>query len=205
MKRFFSLIPLTAALIVLAGTIALAEPANSSFNEGFEKHRRGDLKNAIKLYSKAIELDPQFTMAYQMRGAAMQQLKKYPQAISDYSMVINASEPYFKSVGYYNRGVVNNITGNYADAIVDFSQAIELDGKMAAAYFHRGIAKSKTGNQPGQLDDFRQAARLGDVVAEKWLNTYYPNWKLPPALVIPQISNLLNPVPVQVPPTPASN
>ena len=157
--------------------IALAESANSYFNNGFEKHLHGDLSTAIQLYSKAIDNDPQFAMAYEMRGAAQQQLKKYSQAINDYSMVITCGEPNFRAVAYYNRGVIKNMTGGYQDAISDFSQAIELDKKMAAAFFHRGIAKSKTGDLPGQLEDFRQAAKLGDSNAESWLNTYHPEWK----------------------------
>ena len=118
-------------------------------------------------------------MAFQMRGIAQQQLKKYPQAINDYSMVIKYGEPYFKAVGYYNRGIVKNITGDFAGAVPDFSQAIELDKKMSSAFFHRGIAKSKTGDLAGQTEDFYRAAQLGDVNAEKWLNTYYPGWKQP--------------------------
>ena len=72
------------------------------------------------------------------------------------------------------------MTGNFTEAISDFSQAIELDKKMAAAFFHRGIAKSKTGDLSGRMEDFRQAAKLGDINAETWLNTYYPEWKQNP-------------------------
>jgi len=185
MRRILCFITLSAAFMLLHVSIALAESANSFFNNGFEKHLHGDLSTAIQLYSKAIDNDPQFVMAYQMRGAAQQQLKKYAQAINDYSMVITCGEPYFKAVGYYNRGVVKNITGDYQAAILDFSQAIELDKRMAAAFFHRGIAKSKTGDLAGHLEDFRQAAKLGDNNAESWLNTSYPDWKQMPFAVGP--------------------
>jgi tetratricopeptide (TPR) repeat protein len=185
MRRFFCFITIAAAFILLHISIAMAESANSYFNEGYERHLHGDLSNAIQLYSKAISNNPSFVMAYQMRGAAAQQLKQYPQAIKDYSMVINWGEPYFKAVGYYNRGVVKNMSGAYAEAIPDFSQAIELDKKLAAAFFHRGIAKSKTGDLPGRFEDFRQAAKLGDTNAESWLNTYYPEWKQMPFLPLP--------------------
>ena len=181
MKRILCFITIAAAFMLVNISNTLAESANSYFNQGYEKHLQGDLSNAVKLYSKAIDNNPAFAMAYQMRGVAEQQLKKYPQAISDYSMVITYGEPYFKAVGYYNRGVVKNITGNYAEAIPDFSLAIELDKRMGAAFFHRGIAKSKTGDLTGRLDDFRQAAKLGYSSAETWLNTYVPEWKqMPP-------------------------
>lgn len=177
MKRILCSIPLVTTLMLLTVGIALAESANSSFNLGFERHLQGDLPAAVRLYSKAIEINPTFAMAFQMRGIAQQQLKKYPQAISDYTMAVTFGEPHFKSVNYYNRGVVKNMTGDFAGAIVDFSQTIALDQKMAAAFFHRGIAKSKTGDLTGRLDDFRRAALLGDRSAESWLNTYYPGWR----------------------------
>ncbi|MEI6651611.1 MAG: hypothetical protein WCL42_03420 [Chlorobiaceae bacterium] len=166
--------------MLLIASIGQAESANSFFDQGYEMHQQGELAKAVKMYTKAIDDNPAFAMAFQMRGIAQQQLKKYPQAINDYSMVITYGEPYFKTVGYYNRGIVKNITGDFAGAIPDFSQAIELDKRMALAFFHRGIAKSKTGDLAGQSEDFCQAAHLGDVNAERWLNTYLPEWKHPP-------------------------
>ena len=184
MKKTLYFLTVAAAFMLLMASIGLAESANSFFDQGFEKHQQGDLAKAVKLYTKAINDNPAFAMAFQMRGIALQQLKKYPQAINDFSMVITCGEPYFKAVGYYNRGIVKNITGDFAGAIPDFSQAIELDKRMAVAFFHRGIAKSKTGDMAGQNEDFCQAAHLGDVDAERWLNTYFPEWKqhqsLPP-------------------------
>ncbi|MEI7748461.1 MAG: hypothetical protein WCI81_05240 [Chlorobiaceae bacterium] len=184
MKKTLYFLTVAAAFMLLMASIGLAESANSFFDQGFEKHQQGDLAKAVKLYTKAINDNPAFAMAFQMRGIALQQLKKYPQAINDFSMVITCGEPYFKAVGYYNRGIVKNITGDFAGAIPDFSQAIELDKRMAVAFFHRGIAKSKTGDMAGQNEDFCQAAHLGDVDAEQWLNTYFPEWKqhqsLPP-------------------------
>ncbi|MBZ4220312.1 MAG: hypothetical protein LAC69_09120 [Chlorobium sp.] len=184
MKRMFYITVVTAFMLMTAG-MALAESANHFFNKGYETHLRGDLATAIKLYSKAIDNNPAFTMAYQMRGIAQQKLKKYPQAIDDFSMLITIGEPPFKSIGYYNRGVVKNITGDFAGAITDFSQAIELDKKMATAFFHRGIAKSKTGDLTGHMADFRESARLGDRDAEAWLNTYYPGWREQPLMAPP--------------------
>ena len=177
MKKIFYHITALAVLFLLSTSVVLAESVNSSFNQGFEKHLGGDLLGAVKLYSKAIEKDPAFVMAYQMRGIAQQQLKKYSQAINDFSMVITFGETSFKSTGYYNRGVLKNMTGDFSGAISDFSQAIQLDKKMASAFFHRGIAKSKSGDFFGRMEDFREAARLGDVSATALLNTCYPGWK----------------------------
>ncbi len=176
-RKFWRYIAAAAAVTVLSGQIAIAGPADNYFSDGLEKHQQRRLDEAIRLYSKAIDANPYYTMAYQMRAIAQQQMKQYAQAISDFTMVISSNDPLFKVVGYYNRGVLKNMTGDYAGAIPDFTQAIEIDHRMASAFFHRGIAKSKIGDLAGRIGDFREAARLGDVNAEKWLNTYYPGWR----------------------------
>ncbi len=175
-------------LLIIASTTALAGQENDYFNRGYEKHLQGDLKAAIKDYTSAIEKNPRFTMAYQMRGAVWQRMRVYDKAINDFSMVITFGETHFQAVGYYNRGIVKNMAGDFFGAITDFNEALNIDKKIAAAYFHRGIAKSRTGDSFGRIQDFREAARLGDVNAEKWLNTYYPTWKQPVA-VAPLLTN----------------
>jgi tetratricopeptide (TPR) repeat protein len=177
MKKILRRTAVAAFIAFFSCAAAIAGPADDYFSDGLQKHQQRDLAEAVRLYSRAIETNPSFTMAYQMRGVAEQQLKQYPQAINDFTMVIASEDPLFKVVGYYNRGVLKNITGDYAGAIPDFTQAIEIDRRMAAAYFHRGIAKSKTGDLVGKLMDFREAAKLGDATAEKWLDTYYPGWR----------------------------
>ncbi|NTV61386.1 MAG: hypothetical protein HGA77_08800 [Chlorobiaceae bacterium] len=177
MKKLLRRLTATALVMLFSGSVGTAGPADDYFSDGMQKHQQRNLIEAVRLYSKAIEANPAFTMAYQMRAVAEQQLKQYQQAINDFTMVIASEDPLFRVVGYYNRGVLKNMTGDYAGAIPDFTQALEIDRRMASAYFHRGIAKSKTGDLAGKLLDFREAAKLGEVTAEKWLNTYYPGWR----------------------------
>jgi tetratricopeptide (TPR) repeat protein len=177
MKRHSTTLVLAIAGMVAAVDPCLADTASTWFDSGFSRHKAGDLKEAVRLYSKAIENDEKFVMAYQMRAAAWQRLRQFSRAIDDYSMVINIGEPSFKAVGYLNRGIVKNMAGHYSEAIPDFSLAISIDRYMGPAYFHRGIARSKTGDQAGNLEDFMQAARLGDLDAEHWLDANNPGWR----------------------------
>ena len=177
MKRHSISIALVIAGMVAATQPCLAETANTWFDSGFSKHQAGELKEAVRLYSKAIESDDKFVMAYQMRAAAWQKLRQYAKAIDDYTMVISIGEPSFKAVGYLNRGIVKNMTGHYSEAIPDFNMAISIDRFMGPAYFHRAIARSKTGDPEGNLNDFIQAAKLGDQDAERWLDEHNPGWR----------------------------
>jgi tetratricopeptide (TPR) repeat protein len=178
MKRLTTLFVIASAAITLLGAPCAAKSSESYFNEALTVHQTGDLKEAVRLYSKAIDNDNRFVMAYQMRAAAWQKLRQFQRAISDYTMVIDLGEPLFQAVGYYNRGIVKNMSGRYAEAIPDFTMALSIDRRMAAAFFHRGIARIKTGDNTGTLEDFMQAARLGDPDAERWLDRTTPGWRV---------------------------
>jgi tetratricopeptide (TPR) repeat protein len=178
MKRLTTLFVIASAAITLLGAPCAAKSSESYFNEALTVHRAGDLKEAVRLYSKAIDNDNRFVMAYQMRAAAWQKLRQFQRAISDYTMVIDLGEPLFQAVGYYNRGIVKNMSGRYAEAIPDFTMALSIDRRMAAAFFHRGISRIKSGDSTGTHEDFIQAARLGDPDAERWLDRTTPGWRL---------------------------
>jgi tetratricopeptide (TPR) repeat protein len=175
----------TTLALVLAGMAAsietcAAETADLFFSAGLSRQQSGEFKEAVRLYTKAIESDGRCIMAFQMRATAWQMLRQYPKAIEDYSMVISLGDPNFQAVAYLNRGIVKNMSGRYLEAIPDFSMALSIDKRMAVAYFHRGIARSKSGDTTGYLADFIQAAQLGDTDAERLLNALSPGWRQAP-------------------------
>jgi len=49
--------------------------------------------------------------------------------MQDYSMCITCGEQNFRAVGFYNRGIIKNLTGDFTGATSDFSEAIALDKK----------------------------------------------------------------------------
>ena len=68
-------IAIAAALSVLAlGSplvIASANPlADNLFNSGVDKYKQGDYQGAIADFTKALEINPQYTNAYANRGVS---------------------------------------------------------------------------------------------------------------------------------------
>jgi tetratricopeptide (TPR) repeat protein len=61
---------------------------------------------------------------------------------------------------YYNRGNAYNGKGNYDKAIVDFTQAINLDPNYAAAYYNRGLAYANKGDYDKVITDLEAVLRI---------------------------------------------
>ena len=93
-------------------------------------------ENAIKHYTKAIELKPDFPEAYYNRGATYYDKGDYNRAIEDYNKAIEIQPD--DAQAYSNRGVTYYKKGDYNRAIEDFNKAIEIQSDDAQAYGNRG-------------------------------------------------------------------
>ena len=64
-----------------------------------------------------------------------------------------------RSSSYINRGVTYDISGNFQEALKDFSKAIELDTKPVH-FLYRGMLREKTGDKEGAKADYRRVLQL---------------------------------------------
>lgn len=63
--------------------------------------------------------------------------------------------------GFYKKGKFLMDKESYAEAIVQFDHAIELDPKLDLAFHMRGVSHSKVNRYPQALADYREAASNG--------------------------------------------
>jgi tetratricopeptide (TPR) repeat protein len=104
-------------------------------NAWFDK---GDYDRAIAEYTKAIEIDPRFAVAYYNRGLAWGKKGDYDRAIAEYTKAIELDPEHADA--YNNRGIAWVKKGEYDKAITDWTKAIELDPTDAVPYYNRGLA-----------------------------------------------------------------
>jgi lipoprotein NlpI len=57
---------------------------------------------------------------------------------------------------FNNAGVLKYNKGNYKGAIVDCTEAIDIDPKCSSCFHNRGLAKQKSGDKSGAQKDFQQ-------------------------------------------------
>jgi len=79
---------------------------------------------AIELYTRAIEIDPNFAYAYNNRGIAYADMENYTQAIKDFTRAIEINPNYADA--YNNRGLAYFILGYKNNACEDWQKAYSL-------------------------------------------------------------------------------
>ena len=124
-------------------------------NRGVAKVRLGRHKEALRDFSKAIDLNPRHAKAYNNRGIAKIALGLPKEALLDFSKVIKRKPQ--RATVYNNRGVAKAKLGRHKEALRDFSKAIDLNPEYTMAYNNRGSAKIVLGRFEQALRDFSKA------------------------------------------------
>ena len=101
---------------------------------------KGQYREAIQIWDKVIELDPQdtyITRSYHNRGLSYAKLGEHERAVEDYNVAIQLEPDYVDS--YIVRGL--SLTGLDAEAALeDADRAIRLDPNKADGYALRNLA-----------------------------------------------------------------
>ena len=142
--------------------------ATEWFEKGLEFGISDNYTEAVKAFSKAIELDPQLAVAYYNRGVAYGTLGNTQQAINDFSKAIELNPQHASA--YYNRGVAYGKLGNYQQEIKDYTKAIVLNPKDASAYYNRGVTYGKMGNTQQEIKNYNKAIELNPQHAMAYYN-----------------------------------
>lgn len=120
------------------------------FNLARSKEEMGQYKEAIKLYSKALDLH-QSTKINLGRARCYYGIDDYKSAILETTNVIKVSPNNFEAT--YLRAKSHIKKFNYYSAKRDLDRAIKLKPSYTNAYYHRAIAKSQLRNNYGALKD----------------------------------------------------
>jgi tetratricopeptide (TPR) repeat protein len=95
------------------------------YNErGLAYHDDRRYDAAIRDYTRAARLAPEYAGAYYNRGVTYQEQGAYAESIQDYSRAIKINPRY--AYAYYNRGALYYADKNYDKAVLDFRRALRI-------------------------------------------------------------------------------
>ena len=136
-----------------------------------DHYRRGEYEEAIEFYTKYIKFKRDIYETYFLRGNAKSELRRYKEAISDYSLAISNYEEvpapfedkFLLSLVHYNRGNSWMCEGDYEKAAEDYTHAIDLSSgpEFSAAFFNRGNANFEMCDFSAAIKDYDKAVESG--------------------------------------------
>ena len=128
----------------------------------------GQLDDAIRAYSHAIDLNPNHADAYNNRGVAYASKGDFDNAIKDHNTAIKLDPC---QAGFYNnRGVAYVDQEDFDNGIQNYNMAIQLDPHYTEAYYNRGIAYAAKDAVDKAIIDYDAAIKLNPHHAEAYNN-----------------------------------
>lgn len=100
-----------------------------------------DMREKRELYSKAIEINPEFLDAYINRGLVNNELGDYEESLRDYDKAIELDKKC--ALAYNNRGYTKYLQGDFSGALADYNKAILLNPKFQMALDNKALLFSK--------------------------------------------------------------
>jgi tetratricopeptide (TPR) repeat protein len=146
-----------ASLDSLRDTLADMQKAEMYNLQGEHHLGKNLIKQAIRDFNHALEINPDYVDALINRGSAFALQNEYNAALADFNHALELEN---KQTEIYNlRGEIYLLNRMYDEAIKDFSTAIILSPIYSDAYLNRAKAYDEKGMTEEAENDFRQAIR----------------------------------------------
>lgn len=139
-----------------------AKDAIAFFNKGQEAHEKGDLKEALDLYAKAIELIPEFPEAELQRGNALLSLGRNTEAETAFRRALELHPDWTLAMASLGSILVGK--DQFVEAEKLLLRAIELDEQNFPALSALTELRLKTNAKPDVLRELLH--RLMDLTAK---------------------------------------
>jgi tetratricopeptide (TPR) repeat protein len=136
--------------------------------QGAQAAKDQDWDKAIESFRKANELDrkfgPNLAAAYQQRGYAAANERRFPEAIADFTEALKVNP---KDAGIYEQRAAVEMKINDLDkALADYSEAIKLNPHEARYYLYRGYIFESKADWKNSMADTEKALKIDKKNAE---------------------------------------
>ncbi|MEO6671776.1 MAG: tetratricopeptide repeat protein [Ferruginibacter sp.] len=153
------------SLSIVAFLFSIAQDPVALYKQGNEKANEGNYEEAIVLFTKTIEVQPENYYAWYNRGISKSRMNQYEEALIDFEQVVRLNPEYKK--GYLNRGIARKHLTDYDAAMADYSMSIALDPEYNEAYFNKGLLFELLGNKDSACINFANAKEKGSKLVEQ--------------------------------------
>jgi tetratricopeptide (TPR) repeat protein len=150
----------------------ISETTAAEWNDkGIKFSQNNQQEKEMECYNKAIELDPNFSVAYHNRAQVYNALEQYEKAIEDYNKAIEL-DPNLPDA-YNNRGVSYYNSKQYGKAIEDYDKAIELNPNDEKAYHNRALVYEALCQHEKAAEGFEIVKTLEQSTYTTWSEVFW--------------------------------
>ncbi len=127
----------------------------------------GRYEEAIANYDHALQLKPDYHLAWNNRGGALANLGHYEEAIASYDHALKLKPE--DHLAWHNRGCALANLGRYEEAIASYNHAFKLKPEDHLVWNNRGSALFELGRYEEAITNYDHALKL----KPDYLNTWY--------------------------------
>lgn len=140
--------------------------ADGLHRSGVQRYERGDLKGALRDYTRALRFDPRRADILNDRGIVRKAMGDARLAMDDYGAAIETDPGFWAA--YANRGTLLAQRGDYDGALVEFDRGIRIRPREATLYYYRANSRGCVMDYDGALTDYTKALRLDPRLGAAW-------------------------------------
>ena len=128
-------------------------------DRGIEYKNKGDNTDAMADFNQAIQIDPQYAIAFNSRCNIYYTAMNNPDAaIADCTKAIQLNSQYAEA--YFNLGFIYAENNQIDLAMTNLNKALQIDPSYALAYKIRGLVESAKGDTAAAAADAAKAKQL---------------------------------------------
>ena len=153
--------PLVLILLSFALSSIYAQEPNQKvielFNAGQDAHQHGNLNEAVKLYTQAIEVDPNIYQIHYQLGIALVSLKRPKEAVKSFENVVRLKPDFAKGLNALGEAQMEAL--DLDGASDSFSKALKIEPSSAKTHLNlaRVLIKQAATIQTGTTDLYSKA------------------------------------------------
>ncbi len=146
------------------------------FNLGNLYYREKKLDSALHYYNMVIDQNPLFKLAYQYKGLALTEQRRYQEAALAYTRYIQLDDQ--SEEIYFRRAVLYNELGQLSKALGDWTKVLELNPDNQEAWRNRGLTWFQKAEYEKSVNDFDHAIELAPDQSYTRINRGYAYYLL---------------------------
>lgn len=140
----------------------------ASYLAGLIRVSRGEDREAIEHFGRAIALNPDHAQALYGRAVTLQKAGDVEAAIPDYERALRLEPTNIEA--WYNFGAAQQLRQRFEEAFAAYSKALELSGNYTQALANRGLTLHALGRHAEAIADYDRAIGISALDPVLWRN-----------------------------------